>query len=210
MLSAQVSAASSPVGLGERIVHRLLTRSPLGPLVRWVAGIEASVHAKLLGAFLRELHRLYSDQRQAAQQLQTLNDELERASQAKSEFLASMSHELRTPLNATLGHTELIQDEIYGEVPAKIRDVLARVQQNGRHLLGLINDVLDRSRIEAGRVEFNPAEYSVRDIVETVTSSLRPLAEEKGLALVAAAQVVIPPCRRSWHVGHRQAHPDDR
>ncbi|MGH8057100.1 MAG: ATP-binding protein, partial [Candidatus Entotheonellia bacterium] len=140
----------------------------------------------------RELHRLNMDQRQAAQQLQTLNEELERASKAKSDFLASMSHELRTPLNAILGYSELILDEIYGEVPARIRDVLERVQQSGRHLLGLINDVLDLSKIEAGRMELSPTEYLVQDIVENVSSSLRSLAAEKGLAFVAGAQADIP------------------
>jgi len=140
----------------------------------------------------RELHRLYTDQRQAAQQLQTLNAELERASKAKSDFLASMSHELRTPLNAILGYSELILDEIYGEVPARIRDVLERVQQSGRHLLGLINDVLDLSKIEAGRMELSPTEYLVQDMVESVSSSLRSLAAEKGLAFVAGAQADIP------------------
>src|SRR3989441_1067588 len=140
----------------------------------------------------RELHRLDTDQRQAAQQLQTLNEQLERASKAKSDFLASMSHELRTPLNAILGYGELILDEIYGEVPAEIRDVLERVQQSGRHLLGLINDVLDLSKIEAGRMELNPTEYSAQDIVDTVSSSLRSLAAEKGLEFVAEAQADIP------------------
>ena len=77
-------------------------------------------------------------------------DQLEAASRHKSEFLANTSHELRTPLNAILGYTELVLDEIYGEVPDKIREVLERVQSNGRHLLGLINDVLDLSKIEAG------------------------------------------------------------
>ena len=153
---------------------------------------ELGALATRMNQMSRELHRLYTDQRQAAQQLQTLNDELERASQAKSNFLASMSHELRTPLNAILGYTELILDEIYGEVPAKIRDVQERVQQSGRHLLGLINDVLDLSKIEAGSMELSPTEYSVRDIVETVSSSLRSLAAEKGLEFVAGAQADIP------------------
>jgi signal transduction histidine kinase len=153
---------------------------------------ELGTLATRMNQMSQELYRLYTDQRQAAQQLQTLNDQLERASQAKSNFLASMSHELRTPLNSILGYTELILDEIYGEVPAKIRDVLERVQQSGRHLLGLINDVLDLSKIEAGSMELSPTEYSVRDIVETVSSALRSLAAEKGLEFVAGAQADIP------------------
>ena len=78
--------------------------------------------------------------------------QLEIASQHKSQFLANMSHELRTPLNAILGYTELILDNIYGETPDKMREVLDRLQANGKHLLGLINDVLDLSKIEAGQL----------------------------------------------------------
>ena len=78
--------------------------------------------------------------------------QLEIASKHKSQFLANMSHELRTPLNAILGYTELILDNIYGEAPEKMRAVLERVQSNGKHLLGLINDVLDLSKIEAGQL----------------------------------------------------------
>jgi signal transduction histidine kinase len=87
------------------------------------------------------------------------------ASEHKSQFLANMSHELRTPLNAILGYTELIIDSIYGEVPVKMRGVLERVQTNGRHLLGLINDVLDLSKIEAGQLTLSLTDYSIADVV---------------------------------------------
>ena len=73
----------------------------------------------------------------------------------KSQFVANMSHELRTPMNAILGYTELILDETYGELPEKIRGILERVAKSGRHLLGLINDVLDLSKIEAGELTLN-------------------------------------------------------
>ena len=72
-----------------------------------------------------------------------------------------MSHELRTPLNAILGYTELIADGIYGEPPEKMHGVLKRVESNGKHLLGLINDVLDLSKIEAGQLDLDLADYSI-------------------------------------------------
>jgi GAF domain-containing protein len=92
------------------------------------------------------------------EEIERKGQELAAASRHKSEFLANMSHELRTPLNAVLGYAELIQDGIYGEVPAKMGEVLERIQQNGRHLLGLINDVLDLSKIEAGQLTLSPVD----------------------------------------------------
>jgi signal transduction histidine kinase len=109
--------------------------------------------------------------------------ELEIANKHKSEFLANMSHELRTPLNAILGYTELILDNIYGDVPEKIQEVLERLEKNGRHLLGLINDVLDLSKIEAGRLTLSLDEYSMGEVVQTVLTSVEALAAEKKLEL---------------------------
>jgi signal transduction histidine kinase len=109
--------------------------------------------------------------------------ELEIANKHKSEFLANMSHELRTPLNAILGYTELILDNIYGDVPEKIQEVLERLEKNGRHLLGLINDVLDLSKIEAGRLTLSLDEYSMGEVVQTVFTSVEALAAEKKLEL---------------------------
>jgi signal transduction histidine kinase len=108
--------------------------------------------------------------------------QLAEASRHKSQFLANMSHELRTPLNAILGYTELVLDGIYGEAPEKMRAVLERVQSNGRHLLGLINDVLDLSKIEAGQLTLSLADYSLADLVQGVHTAVEPLAAEKGLA----------------------------
>ena len=109
--------------------------------------------------------------------------QLETASQHKSQFLANMSHELRTPLNAILGYTELILDNIYGETPQKMRGVLERIQRNGKHLLGLINDVLDLSKIEAGQLTLALADYSLKDVVHSVFAAVESLANEKKLAL---------------------------
>jgi len=153
---------------------------------------EFGVLADRMNQMGRQLHSLYEDQRAAAQELQMLNERLRDASNAKSEFLANMSHELRTPMNAILGFVEMILDDIYGEVPPELKEPLMDVQVNGKHLLNLINDVLDLSKIEAGRMELALAEYSVQDIVDTLKASLHSLAREKGLEFVAAVQDDIP------------------
>jgi signal transduction histidine kinase len=140
----------------------------------------------------QELHRLYESQRRGAEDLQRLNDQLQLASKAKSDFLANMSHELRTPMNAILGFMEMVLDEIYGDVPDHLKEPLTDIQTNGKHLLRLINDVLDLSKIEAGRMDLVLTEYSVQDVVESVRASLQSLALEKGLGFVAAAQDDIP------------------
>ena len=116
-------------------------------------------------------------------EIQDKSRQLAEASQHKSQFLANMSHELRTPLNAILGYTELILDNIYGDTPDRMRDVLDRVQKNGRHLLGLINDVLDLSKIEAGQLTLALSNYSLKDVVHGVYSAVEPLASEKKIAL---------------------------
>jgi len=118
--------------------------------------------------------------------------QLEILNRHKSQFLANMSHELRTPMNAILGYTELIQDSIYGAVPQPIQDVLARIDKSGRHLLGLINDVLDLSKIEAGQLVLSPSDASMQDIVYGVVSSLESLATEKGLGLTVALAPDLP------------------
>jgi signal transduction histidine kinase len=121
--------------------------------------------------------------------------ELEVASKHKSQFLANMSHELRTPLNAILGYTELILDSIYGDVPEKAHAVLERVQVNGRHLLGLINDVLDLSKIEAGQLTLSLNDYSLGDVVNGVVAAVEPLAAGKHLAFRAEVAADLPPGR---------------
>ncbi len=116
-------------------------------------------------------------------EIQEKSRQLAEASEHKSRFLANMSHELRTPLNAILGYTELIQDSVYGTPPEKMMTVLERITRNGKHLLGLINDVLDLSKIEAGQLVLSLDSYSIRDVVHGVYSAIEPLAASKNLAL---------------------------
>jgi len=160
------------------------------------------VHRRQPGVFpgnVMELLQTFSDQSVLAIQNARLFSEIEEkgrqleiASQHKSQFLANMSHELRTPLNAILGYTELVLDSIYGDVPGKIRGVLDRVQINGRHLLGLINDVLDLSKIEAGQMTLAIASYSLEDVLQNVLAAIEPLAAEKRLALKHDIQPQLP------------------
>jgi signal transduction histidine kinase len=125
-------------------------------------------------------------------EIQEKSRQLEVASQHKSQFLANMSHELRTPLNAIIGYTEMMADGLYGEVGDKAQGVLERVQNNGRHLLGLINDVLDLSKIEAGQLTLTVEQYSVADMVATVLSATESLARAKGLKLESAVPPGLP------------------
>ena len=93
-----------------------------------------------------------------------------------------MSHELRTPLAAMLGYAELLQENIYGALPEKATPILARIQSNGKHLLGLINTVLDISKIESGQFKLNLSEYALSSMVETVRVATESLAAGKKLA----------------------------
>ena len=115
------------------------------------------------------------------------------ASKHKSQFLANMSHELRTPMNAILGYTEMILDGIYGEPAEKMVGVLTRVQTNGKHLLGLINDVLDLSKIEAGQLTLSLGDYSIKDMVHNVFGVVESLAKNKNLALNVELPPQLPP-----------------
>jgi signal transduction histidine kinase len=125
-------------------------------------------------------------------ELRRLYEQLERASKAKSDFLASMSHELRTPLNAIIGFTELIVDGTYGDIPENLMDTVSDINTCGKQLLALINDVLDLSKIEANRMELNLDDYTVEEIVNRVRFSLGSLAQEKGLQFRATAEDDIP------------------
>jgi len=126
-------------------------------------------------------------------EIQDKSRQLEIASLHKSQFLANMSHELRTPLNAILGYNELILNNIYGETAGRMRAVLTRIQSNGRHLLRLINDVLDLSKIEAGQLTLSLADYSIKQVVHSVSAVVEPLATEKRLAFKVEVPPDLPP-----------------
>ena len=133
------------------------------------------------------------------EEIQEKSRQVEEASKHKSQFLANMSHELRTPLNAILGYTELVLDGIYGDPAEKMRNVLERIQTNGKHLLGLINDVLDLSKIEAGQLVLTLNEYSIKDMMQGVYVAIEPLAGNKKLSFKLEVPSDLP-----------RAHGDER
>ena len=186
-----VNAPDYPISYMKQTDFRALLAVPLLRKDRHIGGLV--VRRKVAGEFTDSIVNLL--QTFAAQSVIAIHNarlfheiedkgrEIEIANKHKSEFLANMSHELRTPLNAILGYTELIIDNIYGDVPDKIQEVLERVEKNGRHLLNLINDVLDLSKIEAGRLTLSLNEYSMQDIIQTVFTAVEALAAEKNLDL---------------------------
>jgi signal transduction histidine kinase len=112
--------------------------------------------------------------------------EAEASSRAKSDFLAIMSHELRTPLNAILGYSELIELGISGELNDKMRDQIGRIRWSARHLLGLVNDLLDLAKVEAGRLSVANAPASAVDAITSALTLIHPQAEARNLELVVA------------------------
>jgi signal transduction histidine kinase len=136
--------------------------------------------------------RLFEQVQTRTRELAKTVEDLEIASQHKSQFVANMSHELRTPLAAILGYAELIQEGFYGAVPEKSMDALTRIRSNGKHLLGLINTVLDIAKIESGQFTLNMAEYAIESVVETVRSATESLAQSKKLALKTEVAKSLP------------------
>ncbi len=140
----------------------------------------------LMYAVARDVTQLKKWSLQISQQNQELelrNREVERATQMKSKFLASMSHELRTPLNAIVGFSDLLAEQIAGQLNEKQKRFVNHIKQGSGHLLQLINDILDLSKIEAGQLEFHYEDFQIRDALPEVLSTIRPLAMAKNIQI---------------------------
>ena len=128
-------------------------------------------------------------------ELESANRELEAASRHKSEFLANMSHELRTPLNAVIGFSEVLLQRMFGELNAKQEEYLQDIYASGQHLLSLINDILDLSKIEAGRMELELADFDLPTAIENALILVRERAGRRGIALHQAVDLPLGPIR---------------
>jgi signal transduction histidine kinase/PAS domain-containing protein len=134
----------------------------------------------------KKVHAATADIAQQNELLRRQAFELEQASALKSQFLANMSHEFRTPLNAILGYTSMLQQGIAGELDPTVKRQLGRIASNGQHLLTIINEILDISRIEAGRMPLQISRFKMPDLVGEVLSELEPLVRRSRLDVTTA------------------------
>src|SRR5262245_34202013 len=183
---------------GEAHVQRLLARS---------ADTHTTERTRPDGRILEVRHRpipeggfvvIYSDVTERRHHEQALSAALDRAetmNRTKSTFLANMSHELRTPLNAIIGYSEMLQEDATGKGDVEPIGDLEKIEDAGRHLLGLIDNILDLSKIEAGKMEVSIEAIDLRAVVEELVASARPLADKNGNAL----EIVYPPDIGSLH-----------
>lgn len=139
------------------------------------------------GRFFTAILRDIRERKASEEALRRKNEELVRASEAKDRFLASMSHELRTPLNAVIGYTGMLLMRLPGPLTPDQEKQLKTVQDSAKHLLALINDLLDVAKIDAGKVELHLEPTDCRALVHDVAATLKPLADAKGLRLEAHA-----------------------
>jgi len=180
--------------------YELTARSKDGreTLVSYNASTFHDADGKLQGVFAAA--RDVTERKRFEQTLQEKNVELENASLAKDRFLASMSHELRTPLNAIIGFTGTLLMKLPGPLTGDQDKQLSTIQSSAKHLLSLINDLLDLAKIESGKVEINLEPTSCQSVIDEFASALRPLAERKGLAFevnMPAADIALQTDRRA-------------
>jgi two-component system, NtrC family, sensor kinase len=174
-----------------RLGYRSLLAVPLLRENRLLGGLV--VNRSVIGEFppeVIELLRTFATQSALAiqnarlfREIEEKGRELEAASRHKSEFLANMSHELRTPLNAIIGFSEVLSEQMFGEVNEKQAEYLGDILESGRHLLSLINDILDLSKIEAGRMELEPAMFDLPAAIENTLILVRERAQRRGIKL---------------------------
>ncbi len=147
---------------------------------------QIEVKIKELNEHLEELVRERTDE------LAIAKERAEEMSRLKSQFLANMSHELRTPLNSIFGFSELLQEKMLGDLNEKQEEYVSHVRESGQHLLSLIDDILDLSKIEAGKLEMEPAEVRLGDLLQNSLTMVKEKALKNGIELTLKLENEIP------------------
>ncbi len=184
-LEAELREAGSWTG---ELVHRRKNGSLVTVDTRWMLDISAdSTHAQVL-----ESNTDITVRKAAETELLEIQRAAEAANRAKSQFLANMSHELRTPLNAIIGFSEILEDRTFGEVNEKQGRYVTNILTSGRHLLQLINDILDLSKVETGKLELNTEHFSPARAVEDVLAVIKALSNKKGIVVATDCASDLP------------------
>jgi len=199
VIGFSVGAIALALGLGYAISRSLI--SPVKSMDARFGEISAGDFSRNvevanrdeLGALAQHLNRMSAE-------LGRLYRQIEAANRNKSEFLANMSHELRTPLNAILGFSEVLKEEMFGAVNDKQREYLGDIHSSGQHLLALINDILDLSKIEAGRMELQPSQFDLAALLDNALVLVRERAGRHGLKL----QLEVEPEIGVWVADERK------
>ena len=179
-----------PLIHGEKLLGVLAGASPLRLGARersWIAQVagQVAVGLRAQGQF-QELKLLSEQLNERTRRIAEQNRQLERANQLKSQFLANMSHELRTPLNAIIGFSEVLKDGMLGTLEEQQQDYVGEIYTSGKHLLSLINDILDLSKIEAGKMELELEPLEVEPLLDNAMSIIKERAAREGVNLVKA------------------------
>lgn len=201
----QIAVELMKAGATDYLPKSMITPDRLEQVLRNAIRIyRAEMQVMIANQQLRESNELLTRKNQELeiqrQQIQIQNLKLIEAAQLKSQFLATMSHELRTPLNAIIGFSQLLLRRSKGTISAQQADMIERILNNGKHLLELLNDILDLSKIEAGRLELKPESFNVVHVVSATVEELKSLAEEKQLSIklqinLQSPQIVNDPNR---------------
>lgn len=139
-----------------------------------------------------EVEKATAELRKANDDLQLANQEIQAASQMKTQFLAHMSHELRTPLNAIIGFSEILEDQTFGPMNERQERYIQNILKSSRHLLTLINDILDLTKVEAGKMELIATQFLLQDCLRQVMDVLDPLARNKGIEVISDLPEDLP------------------
>ncbi|WAL60726.1 ATP-binding protein [Thermocoleostomius sinensis A174] len=184
----QIAVELMKAGATDYLAKSRVTPERLEQVLRSAIRVyRAEVQVAIANQQLRETNELLLRKNQELeaqrQQIQLQNLKLLEASRLKSQFLATMSHELRTPLNAIIGFSQLLLRRSKGVLSAQQVDMIERILNNGKHLLELLNDILDLSKIESGRLEVKPETFNLGQVVGATVEELRSLADEKHLSI---------------------------